>query len=478
MRPCSQSTEDFPYLVYLSSSKERRRSSTEKPWAQDRTWCRALKLKTDLWKHQLMLEPWCLNPPLSTCSARPDAIPSTNKEKLVSKPVTCSLSCINISAPSRVSKIGSPCPFHPTLIDTAMVLDDCVEMLSIQPVTSNVFPFESISLLQTQGQQAITWPTNHKWKMDFGFFTSQACCFDNQLVLTHDGVCSCPWIVFHVLSEFDQSAASNRTKGHESHKSHGWKWELPSCLPFCQETYSLTVSLCSACKMAPEKVTPNLSQPFKSSCKSSMQRIFLQKQHGQTEAPRPAARDHRIKLHLEHLGSSSQLLWVRWEDQSYWSCGPKDVDISFAASLLSVVYRDFWAFIVMHAHANHTVWSCACYLPYILGSLPHLMFDLQAWCGWPWFLTELSSHKLHQSSWCCLPNDRRQMLQRHPCHIKRCCWHTAAKQVEKHRLMINDDSCFWCLMTTLSFWDLLTCKSESNTNLDRKLNLDAQILAG
>lgn len=152
-------------------------------------------------------------------------------------------------------------------------------------------------------------------------------------------------------------------------------------------------------------------------------------------------------------------------------------DISFAASLLSVVYRDFWAFIVMLAHANHTVWSCACYLPYILGSLSHLMFDLQAWCGWPWFLTELSSHKLHRSSWCCLPNDRRQMLQHHPCHIKRCCWHTAAKQVEKHRLMINDDSCCWCLMTTWSFWDLLTCKSESNTNLDRKLNLDAQILA-
>ena len=32
--PCGQSTEDFPYLTYLSSSKQRRRSSTEKPWAQ------------------------------------------------------------------------------------------------------------------------------------------------------------------------------------------------------------------------------------------------------------------------------------------------------------------------------------------------------------------------------------------------------------------------------------------------------------
>ena len=244
MRPCSQSTEDFPYLVYLSSSKQRRRSSTEKPWAQDRTWCRALKLKTDLWKHQLTLEPWCLNPPLSTCSARPDAIPSTNKEKLVSKLVTCSLSCINISAPSRVSKIGSPCPFHPTLIDTAMVLDDCVEMLSIQPVTSNMFPFESTSLLQTQGQQAITWPTNHKWKMDFGFFTSQACCFDNQLVLTHDGVCGCPWIVFHVLSEFDQSAASNRTKVMKVIKVTGGS---ESCLVACHSVkkHILWPSLCA-----------------------------------------------------------------------------------------------------------------------------------------------------------------------------------------------------------------------------------------
>ena len=188
---------------------------------------------------------------------------------------------IYISAPSRVSKIGSPCPFHPTLIDTAMVLDDCVEMLSIQPVTSNVFPFESTSLLQTQGQQAITWPTNHKWKMDFGFFTSQACCFDNQLVLTHDGVwwlsmnrVSCPFRVWPIGS-------IQPNKNHEIMKVINVTSESESCLVACHSVkkHILWPSLCARLARwhqrrshpispSPSRAPANL--PWKSSYKSNM----------------------------------------------------------------------------------------------------------------------------------------------------------------------------------------------------------------